>query len=71
MSKSTNTAPQQSLTDFMAKKIAKAKEAGNQCEKCGVLFLDEGFDVTKHACWFNPPYKRDNDSGISLREEAK
>lgn len=67
MSKST-ISPQQSLTDFMAKKIAKAKDLGRKCEKCGVLFLDEDFDVTQHTCWFNPPYKRDAGCGISWRE---
>lgn len=60
------TKPSQSLTDFMAEKVAKAKAAGRQCEKCGVLFLDEDFDVTQHTCWFNPPYKRDS-CGISWR----
>ena len=64
-----DTSPSQSLTDFMAKKIAKAKDAGNKCEKCGVLFLDEGFDVTTHTCWFNPPYKHDEGTGISWRKQ--
>jgi hypothetical protein len=60
---------QQSLTDFMAKKIAKAKDLGRQCDNCGVLFLDEDFDVAKHICWFNPPFKRDAGCGISWKED--
>ena len=67
MSERDTPSPSQSLTDFMTKKIAKAKDAGNKCEKCGVLFLDEDFDASSHTCWFNPPFKRDN-CGVSLRE---